>query len=244
MTALIVLLGIATALVTALIALFTSGAVPAVIVLVILLGLTLTAIKVGDGLRKLILAGLTLLLIAMVSFGGYSSYQLARVLAQTSGHSDSAELVALGTAKAKFDSIESGASFRIELTEAELTAAIQDALFDNTHTPIRAVTLDIIDGNGTENGSIEFAITFKRATMTGHGAVGADIDAGRLSIDIINVSVGDFALPGIAIGVAEDIVEAILEIDERFAEKQIEIQAVEIGGDQLVIIGSNGTDRR
>lgn len=117
MTALLVLLGLLAALFTAVVILFTAGIVPAGVVLVIILVVMVAGIMLAGTVKKLIVFGFLILVIATLGFGGYSGYQLYSALTDTSGPADPADPVALASIEAKLDAIELEAGFRIELTE-------------------------------------------------------------------------------------------------------------------------------
>ncbi|MBT5775294.1 MAG: hypothetical protein HOH95_13065 [Dehalococcoidia bacterium] len=240
MTALIIFLGILAALVTAAVTLFTSGTIPAVIAFIIVLGIMVAGIMLAGAIKKLILAGLAVLFIAMLGFSGFSGYQLYAALTDTSGPADPADPAALASAEDKLEAIEDDAGFRIALTEAELTAYMQDALGDSDDSPIRSITVDVVDGDGGGNGEVQFDVTFKGGGISGDGAVSAAIDAGAVSIEIRRVSIGSLSLPGVATGAVEDIIETVLDLNKELAEAQADVQAIEIAGDQVVVIGTIG----
>jgi lysophospholipase L1-like esterase len=238
MTAVIIFLGLLAALVTAAVALFTSGAIAAVIAFVIVLGIMVAGIMLVGAIKKLILAGLAILFIAMLGFGGFSGYQLYAALTDTSGPADPADPAALASAEAKLDAVADNAGFRIALTESELTAYMQDAIGDSDDSPIRSVSVDVVDGDNGDNGEVRFDVTFKGGGLSGNGAVSANLEAGAVSIEILDVSIGNLSLPGVATGAVEDIIETVLDLNETLAEAQADVQAIEIAGDQIVVIGA------
>ena len=174
----------------------------------------------------------------MLGFGGFSGYQLYAALTDTSGPADPADPAALASAEAKLEAIEDDAGFRIALTEAELTAYLQDAMANESDSPIRSVALDVVDGDNGDNGELQFDITFKGGGLNGDGAVSASIDAGAVSIEIRRVSIGNLSLPGVATGAVEDIIETVLDLNKELAEAQADVQAIEIMGDQVVVVGT------
>ena len=240
MTAVIILLGILAAIVTALVTIFTSGTVPAAIAFVIVLAVMVAGIMLAGAIKKLILAGLAILFIAMLGFGGFSGYQLYVALTDTSGPADPPDPAALASAEAKLDAVADDAGFRIALTEAELTAYMQDAVGESDDSPIRSVTVNVVDGENGDNGQVQFDVTFKGGGLSGNGAVTASLDAGAVSIDILDVSIGNLSLPGIATGAVEDIIETVLDLNETLAEAQADVQAIEIAGDEVVVVGAIG----
>ncbi len=240
MTALLVLLGLLAALFTAVVILFTAGTVPAGVVLVIILVVMVAGIMLAGTVKKLIVFGFLILVIATLGFGGYSGYQLYSALTDTSGPADPADPVALASIEAKLDAIELEAGFRIELTESELTAFLQDAIADEDDSPIRAVILNVVDGENGESGELQFEVIFKGGNITGDGAVSASIDSGAVTLDIRRVSIGNLTLPGIATGAIEDIIETVLDLNEELAKSKADVQAIEFTGDSILIVGTVG----
>ena len=168
-----------------------------------------------------------------------SGYQLFSALTDTSGPADAPNAADLASANAKLDAVDDDAGFRIELTEAELTAVLQEAVADSDDTPIRAITLDVVDGDDG-NGTLKFEVHFKSGSITGDGEVGAKLEAGALEIEIIDVGIGNLTLPGVATGAIEDIIDTVLDVNERLAENKADIQAIEIGSDRVLIVGTQG----
>jgi lysophospholipase L1-like esterase len=240
MSVLIILLGILAAITTAALVLFTLGEIPAVIALVVVLVLMGIGVWKSGGISKAILAVLGILFIATLGFGGFSAFQLYSALTDTSGLADAANAADLASAEAKLDAVEDDGGFRIELTEAELTAVMQDSLAGSDDNPIRAVTLDVVDGEGDDNGQVNFVVSFKGGSLSGDGAVGAQLDAGAVQIEVLDIGIGNLNLPGVATGAIEDIIDTVLDLNDTLAENQADVQAVEIGAERVIIIGTQG----
>ena len=240
MTALLIILGLMAAFLTALVTLFTAGTVPAGIAFVIVLAVTIGGVIISSALKKLIVAGLAILVLATLGFGSYSGYQLYSALTDTSGPADPADPVALASIEAKLDAIELEAGFRVALTESELTAYLQDAIADEGDSPIRAVILNVVDGENGESGELQFEVIFKGGGITGDDAVSASIENGAVTLDIRRVSIGNLTLPGIATGAIEDIIETVLDLNEELAKAKADVQAIEFAGDSILIVGTVG----
>ena len=125
-------------------------------------------------------------------------------LTDSDGPAEAADPVALASINAKLDDAAGTAGFRIELTEDELTAFLQDAIVEEGDTPIRRVTLDVVDTEGDEQGRVEFTIEFKSGSLDASGAISADIEAGEIKFDITDVDIGNLTLPGLATGAAAE----------------------------------------
>jgi len=240
MKALIILLGILAAITTGGLVLFTVGEIPAAIVFVLVLAVAAAGVYLSGGASSGILALLGALFVATLGYGGFNGYQLYTALSDESGAADAPNAADLASAEAKLDAVDDDGGFRIELTEAELTAVLQDSVADTDSTPIRAVTLDIVDGENGDNGTVKFDVAFKSGSISGDGEVGATLEAGAVEIEIIDVGIGNLKLPGVAKGAIEDIIETVLDVNERLAENQADVQAVDIGSDRVLIVGTQG----
>ena len=126
------------------------------------------------------------------------------------------------------------------LTEAELGAVLQDTLTESEDNPIRRVDLTIVDGEGDQPGHIDFTVAFKNGSLTGDGRIGATLDAGQIDLEIQDVSLGRLSLPGIATGAMEDLVESVLDLNERLAESKADIQLLDIGEGRVHVVGTQG----
>jgi lysophospholipase L1-like esterase len=236
----IILMRILAAITTGMVILFIVCEIPAVIALVVVLVLMGIGVWKSGGISKAILAALVILFITTLGFGGFSALQLYSALTDTSGSADLANAADLASAESKLDSVEDDDGFRIELTEPELTAVMQDSLAGSEDNPIRSITLDVVDGEGGDNGQVNFVVAFKGGSFSGDGAIGAQLDAGAVQIEVLDIGIGNLNLPGVATGAIEDIIDAFLDLNEMLAENQADVQAIEIGADRVVIIGTQG----
>ena len=115
-----------------------------------------------------------------------------------------------------------------------------DELAGNQDSPLKGVALTIVDGDNSERGKIEFEATFKGGGVTAHGTITASIEFGGMQIEILDAGLGNFNLPGIATGAVEDLIETVTDLNDRLAEAQANIQALEIGGGRVLIVGTQG----
>jgi hypothetical protein len=237
-SALLVLLGILALLAAALAALFTIGTVVAVVVVVAIIAVTAYALGAGGGVARGASVALAVVFIVATAFLGYTAWQITGALASTSGETDPPDAAVLASAERKLDAAQGLAGFRIELTEEELGAVLQDALSDADENPIRRVDLEIVDGSADQPGSIDFLLAFKNGGLTGNGSVGATLDAGRIELEVRDVTLGNLALPGIARGAMGDVIETVFNLNDRLAEVGADVQALEIGQGRVLIVGA------
>ncbi len=237
----LVIVGVLAALVAALLALFTFGEIPAIVVGVGLLIVTVVGATMRPEVGRWVLGGLAVVLVAAVAYGGWSAYQIYQALTSTGGAVAAPDPAALASAQAKLDAIDDLAGFRLVLTEQEMTAYVLDALAGNEDNPLESVTLDVVDRPGEEQGLVEFAADFQGGGVSGDGAVGARVVSGAVRIELVKVELGTFSLPGIAEGALEDLIESVADLNEALANAGADVQAIDIGNDQVVVVGTQTT---
>jgi len=238
MAVLLVLVGLLAVIVTGGVALFTVGTIPAAVVMILIVALVGYALFAAKALRTAVLAGVGAVLLVALGYGGLSAYQLYGAFGNFDGAADPADPVALAAANAKLDAAQEQNGFNVELTEEELGAVLQDTLTESEDNPIRRVDLTIVDGEGDEPGYIDFEVTFKSGSLTGDGRIGASLDAGQIDLEIHDVSLGRLSLPGIATGAMEDLVDTVLDLNERLAESKADIQSLEVGQGRVKVVGT------
>lgn len=241
MTVLLVILALLAAVAGGGLALFTIGSVGAVAVVLAIVLVAGVALYLRGTLLKIAAAVTAVVALGAIGFGGYSALQLASALGSFDGEVDPADPAALASGEAKLDQAETQAGFRIELTEAELTAIMQDTLADAEENPIRRVDLAVVDGEDGEQGALEFDIAFKNGSLSGNGRVSATLDVGAINIEVQEVSLGSLSLPGIASGAVEEIVDTVLDLNERLAEVRADVQSLEIGNGRVLVTGTQAT---
>jgi len=240
MTALLILLALLAGVVGGAVALFTVGTIGAVFLVLAILALTGAALYLRGALVKVALATTAVVAVVAFGFGGLSAYQVVSALSGTDGPTDPANAAALASAEAKLDAAKEQAGFRVELTADEMTAVFQDSLGDSDENPIRRVDLVIIDGSDGQPGAMEFDITFKNGSLTGSGRVSASLDAGAIRINIEKVSLGRLSLPGVATGAMEELIDTVLDLNERLAESRADVQSITIGNGRVLVTGTQG----
>lgn len=241
MAVLLVLVGLLAIVATAAVALFTVGAVGAVAAAVVLGAIVVYALFVARGFRALALAITALALVGSTGFAGWTGYQLYAGLTNFSGDVDAPDAAALASAQAKLDEAQAAGGFRVELTEAELTAVLQDTLAGSSDNPIRRVDLAVIDGSGDAPGVLAFDVQFKNGSLTGSGRIAAGLDRGAIELEVQEVSLGRLSLPGLATNAMNEIIETVLDLNERLAEFKADVQALEVGGGRVLVVGTQGT---
>jgi len=237
-TAGLVVLGLFTAVAAGTLALFTIGDFAAVAVFVIIFGGAIaTAVAHRRGLARAVFAVLVMVLIGSIAITGYGAAQILAVVASSgTGTAAPANQAALAAAESKLDSSEGSSAFRIELTEGELNAVLQDAL-DTGNNPFARVTIDITNATG-DPGRVDFVGVFKNGSLEAAGTLSADVVAGRLQLAILDVDVGIFSMPAVARGAVEDMISDLADLEEALAAEGADVQSIVIGDDRVVVTGT------
>jgi lysophospholipase L1-like esterase len=235
-----VLIGLVAALTTGLLALFTVGTFGAIVAFLLLLIIAFTAASLArPGLVRVALAGFLLLIVGTVVIGGLGIAQLVSAISGTEGEVAAPDATYLASANSKLDVSATERNFRIELSEGELTAVLQQALADSEN-PFRRVEVDITNQLG-EPGMIDFVGEFKNGSLDVSGSLATEVDAGKLTISIVDIDAGMFTLPGVALGAIEDMIEDLADFQEALGEEGADVQQLVIGANQIVVSGINSS---
>jgi lysophospholipase L1-like esterase len=238
MAVLLVLAGIIAALVGGAVGALTLGQTAGVAIALLALVLTIAALSVARALAKLVLALLVAVIVAAVAFGGLGFAQVLAAVRNTTGPADAPDPVALAAANQKLDAAENQGGFRVQLTEAEIQAVLQEALAAADASPVRRIDLEVVDGPTPETGVLGFRATFKGGDLGASGRIGARLDEGAIALDIQEVTLGRFSAPGLARGAVEDLIRAVVDINDRLAEQKASLQSLTIGRGQVVAVGT------
>ena len=230
------ILGVVAAVFLGLLVWFTLGGVWAIAAVLIILMFGAAGFFVDEPLPMILVIAFPVLTVLGIGYGGYNAYKVYQAISDDSGPSDPANAADLASAQAKFDLAENEAGFRIELSESEMTAYLQDGLSDH-ETPIRRVTVDAV---GAENGDgeLRFDAEFKNGDLAANGAVSYKLVAGAFEIELIDIEVGAFNMPGAVRGALDDLVDGVLDVNEILDENRASVQIVEISDAGIVIVGT------
>jgi lysophospholipase L1-like esterase len=240
MRALVIIAGVLAAVFGGAVGLFTVGEVAAVVIVLVVVSAVVYVLAAGMAFARWVAIALGIVSLAALAYGGYSAYAVIDALANTDGPVDPADPAALASGKAKLDDADGKAGFRIELSAAEITAVLQDALVDNSDNPLRRVDLTVVDGKDGGEGHIDFTGKFKNGGIEAKGSVGGKVDAGRITFDIRSVDLGNFKLPGLARGAMRDLIETVTDLNKKLEAHNADVQSVEIGGGKVIVTGVQG----
>jgi lysophospholipase L1-like esterase len=234
----VVLVGIFAALTTGALVLFTLGDFQGIVVFLLILIVAFAVASLArPALVRASLALFLLLLVGSIVVGGLGVVQLVSAVSNREGAVDPPDAFALSAAEAKLDVSAVERNFRIELTEDELTAVLQEALGESEN-PFRRVDVDITNRLG-EQGMIDFVGRFKNGDLDVTGSLETHVEAGGLMVGIVEIDAGMFHLPGVARGAVEDMIEDLTDLQDALAEEGAEVQQILIGNDRIIVSGVN-----
>jgi lysophospholipase L1-like esterase len=218
--------------------LFTLGEVPALVVALALVGAAVAGFFVGRPVVRGLLIGVLVVFLASAAFVTIGLARLVDALTTTEGAVDPPDPVALASADGKVDEIRDAVAFRFELTEAEMTAYMLDGLQGVEDNPLQSVTLDVVDGEDGGPGRLEFEAEFKSGGVGASGWITVALQRGAVQVELGDVSVGSFDLPGLAQTSLEDLVERVADFNETLATAHADVQSIVLAADRLVITGT------
>ncbi len=204
----------------------------------------LLVVVAGAGLfvsRSALKGLLTVAIVALVgglAVGAWGVATIASALADTDGPVTEPDAAALAAADAKIEAVEGAAAFRLVLSEDEMRAYALDALRDETDNPISDIRFDISPGAGDNGGELAFDADLKSGGSTAKGAVSARLENGSVQVEIIEVGLGAFQLPGLAEGALEDLVESLADFDTLLMERRADVQSISFTETTVVITGT------
>lgn len=182
----------------------------------------------------------TLLFLVVVGTAWWLAMQavlLYRAFTTTEGPADPADPVSLAAAEDKIAAFDASGAFRIELTEGEIQAVIQNGLSD-ADSPLGRVEIDIVDGS--PDGQLRFVGGFKSGSIEVTGALSARLVAGAVQIELVDLDLGSLTVPDIAEGAIEDLVESLTDLNEVLAENRADVQSIVLADDRLLVTGTQG----
>lgn len=238
MRAALFVLGVLAAVVGGAATLLKYGESAAIVVAVVMIGAAVAGFFVNRAVAGSLLIGVIVVLLGSTAFLGFGVLQLVNALTTTDGPVDPPDPVALAAADGKVDEVRDAVAFRFELTEAEMTAYVLDGLQGVEDNPLQSVTLDVVDGENGESGRLEFEAEFKSGGVGASGWVTVSLERGAVQVELGDVSVGSFDLPGLAQTSLEDLVERVADFNETLATADADVQSIVLADDRLVITGT------
>lgn len=232
------LMGMFAALAAGALTLFTVGAGPAIAVAAAIgiMGFA-TALAAPPGVVRGMLGALVLVLVGSLAIGGWGLSRIVSALGERDGVVDAPDGAALSAAEDKLDVASRERGFRVELTEDELTAVLQDALATSAN-PFRSIDIDITNDLG-ERGAIDFVGEFKSGDLDIVGSLETTVQAGRLMLTIVDIEVGMFRVPSVGRAAVEDMIEELADFQAALAADGAEVQQIVIGDDRIIVSGTN-----
>jgi hypothetical protein len=229
--------GALAAAVIAIILLFTAGENAAILGFLTLIGVTALAVAVGGiGVMRWFTRGAVTVLVAGTAVAAWQAALIIHALTGTGGAVADADPAALASAQAKVEILREPGDFRLELTEAEIEAIIQDGLPDDT--PLQRVRVRIVDGVDGLPGTIHFTGTFKRGGLEARGVATASVESGAVEVRLDSVEMGLVTVPGIAAAALDELTASVAALNAAIATTEARIDSVHVGDGRIVVIGT------
>jgi lysophospholipase L1-like esterase len=235
------LLGFLVALLVGAITFFTAGERTgiATFVGIVALSFLVTALSPVPVLWSVLIAEL-----AVSAWAGWLVYDNVRgvltALSTTQGPVAVADAADLAAAQQQLDDAAGQSSFRLELSEDELTAVLQESLAQ-ADQPLRSIAVDIVDGSAPGRGAIDFTGEFKSGDYRVTGTLAVAVSAGAVQVELGSVELGSLRLPGFARGAVagyiDHLLDSVEQINALLADAQVDVQSIIIGNDRLVVTG-------
>lgn len=215
----------------------TAGQAPAIGVAVLLLVAGVVAHLTSGGARRGIGAVLLIAMLGAGAYGGVLAIDVLDAVNTTEGVADAADPDLLTSAESKLSDLASTSAFRLELTEPELQAVVQDGVAASSSAPIQRVDLDL---RGATR-DLAFVATFKAGDLQASGTAAVTAVDGGIDLDLGPLEFGSIEVPGVAAGAIESLLGAVTDLNAALAEQRASVQAIEITDDLLVVIGTRAT---
>ncbi|HUG85802.1 MAG TPA: SGNH/GDSL hydrolase family protein [Euzebya sp.] len=190
--------------------------------------------RAQEGPRRAIGITLLLALLAGGSYGAVVAIDVVEALTTTQGTPEPADPAHLGSAEDKLAGLQDSSAFRLELTEPELQAVVQDGIASNPDLPIRQIQLDL--RGPTQD--MQFTATFKSGAVQAHGTAAITAVDGGIDVALEPLRFGSVAVPEVASGAVRALLGSVADLNAALAAQRATVQAIEVTDDTLVVIGT------
>jgi lysophospholipase L1-like esterase len=177
---------------------------------------------------------------ASLFYGVTEALAIYRAISTTDGPVDDADPVAVASARRAIGEASDETGFRIEMSEQEIGAFLQDGLRDVENNPIRRIDVDIEDGPPGGQGTLLFSGLFKSGNLDFTGRIEFVLDAGAIQVEVLELELGELDMPGIGRRAVQDILSEVSDLNEALIGLDADIQSVALGEDRIVVTGTQG----
>jgi lysophospholipase L1-like esterase len=200
---------------------------------VLLLAGGAVAQRADGGPRRAI--GLTLLVALLVggSYGAVVAIDVLGAVTETAGEPEAPDAGALASAEAKIAGLD-GDEFRLELTEGELQAVIQDRIASSPDVPVQRVDLEL-RGATRDMG---FTAQFKRGSVTADGTAELAAVDGGIDVTLGALRFGGIRVPSVATGAIRSLLASVTDLNAALAAQGASVRSIEITDELLVVTGT------
>lgn len=178
--------------------------------------------------------GITLLATILVA-GSYLAVTVSDLVEEEAATAavPTADPALVDDAAAELDEAEPSGAFRLEWTEPELEAVIQDGIDRDPQAPVSAIELDL--RGATQD--VAYIATLKGIPVKARGTAQVVVTDGRVGLDLGPMSVGPLSLDGAATGAVESAIEGMTELNDALTAQGTVVEDVQITDDRLIVTG-------
>ncbi|CAN5192158.1 hypothetical protein BH23ACT9_BH23ACT9_37820 [soil metagenome] len=190
--------------------------------------------RADEGPRRAI--GVTLLLALLVggSYGAVVAIDIVEAVTTTDGTPEPADPDALASAGNKLAMLEGEGDFRLELTERELEAVIQDGIAANRDLPLRRIDLDLRG----ETRDMAYLAEFKSGAVRAEGTATITALDGGIDVDLGPLRVASVQVPAAATGAIRSLLGAVTDLNAALMAQRATVESVDVTDDLLIITGT------
>lgn len=206
-------------------------------------GIAVAVVAVGAGIaaqategppRRAI--GLTLLATVLLagSYLAITTIDLVQAVTQTDGPAATPDPALLDTATAKLEGVDGAGAFRLELTEPELQAVIQDGIASNPDLPVSSLDLDL--RQATQD--VAYEARFKTTPITARGTAEVTLDSRGINLALGTLDFGPVSVPGVARSAIQSVLGGMTDLNAALESEGTVVQDIRVADDRLIVIGT------
>lgn len=203
------------------------------VVAVLIIGAGIAAQLSAGPPRRLIGVVLLVTLLAVGTYGSIAVLEVLDALQGTEGTADAADPDALAAAESKLEGLGATGAFRLELTEAELQAVIQEGVVADPSAPVRRIDVQLRGATA----DIAYVAAFKRGSLTAEGIATVRTNGAGIALQLGPLTFGGVAVPAVANASIQSVLGAVTDLNAALAQQQAEVQAIQILEDLMIITG-------
>lgn len=229
-----VLVGVVSALATAIVSALTIGETAAIVVFLLVVGTTvLTAVAGSRRLVARFLATVGTLAVGSVAFMAWQAAIIMGALTTTDGEAAPADPAALASAQVAIASaFFAPGPFTLVLEDREIEAVVQEGLDDDS--PVERVSVTTVERPGDAPGELQMEVHFKSGSTTADVVATVEVDDGAAEVVIRRMSMGLVSVPA---SLRDELSGSIDDLNELLGGDGAFVERVTVGNGRVVVEG-------